>query len=141
MKGEIIILGKRISYFRNLKGLTQEELGKKLGVTRQTIASWENNKKVPDIMTGRDIAKALDITMEDLTGEADSVMQTPKTYRFLGTVTIGKDGKVKLPKKILDEMGVQAGDEMLVLGDTERGVEFLPMDILWESTLKKYFIC
>ena len=141
MKGEIIILGKRISYFRNLRGLTQEELGKKLGVTRQTIASWENNKKVPDIMTGRDIAKALDITMEDLTGKEDSVMQMPKTYRFLGTVTIGKDGKVKLPKNILDEMGVQAGDQMLVLADTERGVEFLPMDILWENTLKKYFVC
>ena len=140
VKGEFIILGKRISYFRNLRNLTQEELGRKLGVTRQTIASWEDNRRIPDIMTGKDIAKALDITMEDLTGKDDSVLPTPvpTTYRFLGTITVEKDSKVKLPKSFLDEMGVKTGDQMLILADTERGVEFLPMDILWKNTLEKY---
>lgn len=30
-------------------GLSQEEAGKKLGVTRQTIMKWENGKVVPGI--------------------------------------------------------------------------------------------
>ncbi len=141
MKGEIIILGKRIRYFRQLRDLTQAELGEKIGVTRQAVASWEDNKRVPDIMTGRDIAKALDITMEDLTGKDDSELPTPipATYRFLGTVTVEKDGKIKLPKSFLEEMGIKRGDQMLVLADVERGVEFLPMDILWKNMLGKYF--
>lgn len=35
-------LGLRIQYKRKEAGLTQEELGQKLGVSRQTIAKWES---------------------------------------------------------------------------------------------------
>lgn len=141
MRGEVFIVGKKIKYFRHLRNVTQEELAKELGVIRQTVASWEKGVTSPDMETCMKIAEILNVQIEDLADDVKEDKSVPPTYRFLGTVTIGKDGKVKLPKKILDEMGVQAGDQMLVLADTERGVEFLPMDILWENTLKKYFVC
>lgn len=35
--------GIRIKQLRKEAGLTQAELGKQLGVVKQTISSWENN--------------------------------------------------------------------------------------------------
>ncbi|NPA14255.1 MAG: helix-turn-helix transcriptional regulator [Aquificae bacterium] len=34
-------IGQRLKEWRNKQGLTQQELAQKLGVARQTIASWE----------------------------------------------------------------------------------------------------
>jgi DNA-binding XRE family transcriptional regulator len=34
-------IGQRLKEWRNKRGLTQQELAQKLGVARQTIASWE----------------------------------------------------------------------------------------------------
>ena len=38
-------LGKKIRQMRNQKGLTQEELADKIGVSRSTILSIENKKR------------------------------------------------------------------------------------------------
>ena len=37
-----IKIGKFIAALRKEKGLTQEQLGEKLGVTNKTISRWEN---------------------------------------------------------------------------------------------------
>ncbi len=41
--------GEQIKELRRGEGLTQEQFGSKLGVTRQAISNWENNKNLPDI--------------------------------------------------------------------------------------------
>jgi len=38
----ITVIEKRIKYLRELKELTQEELGEKIGISRSVINSWEN---------------------------------------------------------------------------------------------------
>lgn len=43
--------GNRIKQLRKEAGLTQEALGKKLGVVKQTISSWENNISEPNSET------------------------------------------------------------------------------------------
>lgn len=37
-----IKIGKFIAALRKEKGLTQEQLGEKLGVTNKTVSRWEN---------------------------------------------------------------------------------------------------
>ena len=43
--------GNIIKQLRKEAGLTQGELGKKLGVVKQTISSWENNVSEPNSET------------------------------------------------------------------------------------------
>ena len=40
--------GKRIKAARNAKGLSQEQLGAKLGVSFQAVSTWETGKNIPD---------------------------------------------------------------------------------------------
>lgn len=40
-------LGNRLAHLREKKGISQERLGEVLGVTRQTVSSWETDKLLP----------------------------------------------------------------------------------------------
>lgn len=42
-----IIVGRRIAYYRNRLGITQEEFGSRVGVHQTTVAVWESGKQVP----------------------------------------------------------------------------------------------
>ena len=46
--------GTRIKYLRQLTGLSQEELGYKLNVTRQTVSKWELGQTTPEITKAKD---------------------------------------------------------------------------------------
>lgn len=64
--------GQRIKLARKSAGLTQKELGQKLGITYQTVAQWENNLRNPKYETLMRIAEALDSTIDFLLGFTDS---------------------------------------------------------------------
>lgn len=49
MGNVLIVLAENILKHRKKKGLSQEELAQKLGVTFQAVSKWENAKSAPDI--------------------------------------------------------------------------------------------
>lgn len=53
------ILETKIREFRQLKGLTQQELADKAGVTRQTINALENARYNPSLLLAYRITKIL----------------------------------------------------------------------------------
>ncbi|EHQ91103.1 helix-turn-helix domain-containing protein [Desulfosporosinus youngiae] len=42
-------ISNRIQTLRKIKGLSQEELADKIGVSRQAVSKWESNQSTPDI--------------------------------------------------------------------------------------------
>ena len=44
-------IGMKMKKARINAGLTQEQVAESLGVSRQTISNWENDKTYPDICT------------------------------------------------------------------------------------------
>ena len=58
---------------REAKGMTQTELGDKVGVGRSYIAQVERGSKVPSMYMGKMIAEALGCGMEDLLRERGAV--------------------------------------------------------------------
>jgi transcriptional regulator with XRE-family HTH domain len=61
-------------------GLSQREVAEAVGRTRATVASWETNRKTPEARVLPDLARLLQVSIEDLltdptpepTGEAVS---------------------------------------------------------------------
>lgn len=65
-------IGQKIKEARILKGLTQEELGKMIGLQKSAIAKYENGRVVNiKRSTLQKLAKALDLRGSDLIIEAD----------------------------------------------------------------------
>ena len=59
-------IGKFIALNRKNKGLTQEQLAEKLGVTNKTISRWETGKYMPDLSLLKPLGKELGITLNEL---------------------------------------------------------------------------
>ena len=59
-------IGEVIKMHRKEKGLTQEEIANRLGVTAPAVNKWENGNSIPDVMLLSPIARLLDITIDTL---------------------------------------------------------------------------
>ena len=59
-------LKDRIAAVRKAAGLTQEQLGELLGVTRQAVSKWERGQSVPDISLLVPLAEQLNVTVAEL---------------------------------------------------------------------------
>ena len=64
-------IGAFIALKRKAKGLTQVQLGERLGVSNKTISRWENGNYMPDLSLLEPLSRELDITLNELlAGEA-----------------------------------------------------------------------
>lgn len=61
-------LARNINRYRKEKGLTQEELAQRLGLTFQAVSKWENALTLPDISVLPSLSHALDINIDKLLG-------------------------------------------------------------------------
>jgi transcriptional regulator with XRE-family HTH domain len=59
--------GRRIRAFRKLKGFTQESFAKDLGVSVSVLGEIERGNREPSKQFIEEVAKALNITVEELT--------------------------------------------------------------------------
>ena len=59
-------LGKRIAALRREKGLKQDELAEKLGVSAQAVSKWENDQTCPDISLLPLLSKTLGVSVDEL---------------------------------------------------------------------------
>ena len=81
---------KKLQELRNKKGLTQEELGNALYVSRTAVSKWESGRGYPNIDSLKAIAKFFDLTVDELlSGEElltlaqEENKQKVKNLRFL----------------------------------------------------------
>ena len=59
-------IGKFIAVLRKEKGMTQEQLGAKLGVTNKTVSRWENGNYMPDVEMLSLLSNELDVSINEL---------------------------------------------------------------------------
>lgn len=58
--------GKFIAILRKKTGMTQEQLGKKLGVTNKTVSRWENGNYMPDVEMLSLLSKEFGVSMNEI---------------------------------------------------------------------------
>lgn len=69
---------ERLLDLRKKKGWSQEELGYKLDVSRQTVSKWEAGQTTPELEKLRNLAKIFEITVDELINENDEKSEEKK---------------------------------------------------------------
>lgn len=98
-------VGNQIGLFRRSKGLTQSELGERLGVSFQAVSKWERGETLPDTTILPTLAAVLETTVDFILSGGEQVL----SYR-------GKVSMVDLIEGIrcLEQMGKRLGKENLI---------------------------
>ena len=81
-------VGEQIAVLRKAKGLTQSELGERIGVSFQAVSKWERGETLPDVTLLPDLAKILETTVDFILLGSEKVIE----YKGKFTVTDMKKG-------------------------------------------------
>lgn len=86
-------IGEQIKYARTAKGISQNQLAKRAGISQAGLSAIENTTKSPNIDTLNRIANALGIPITALLGDPQIVTsrrpKTKKTIPVLGQIPAG----------------------------------------------------
>lgn len=142
-------IGKRIAALRKGKGMTQEDLAGRMGVSSQAVSKWETDASCPDISLLPLLCRTLGVTSDELlTGKTNTVRIVPqKERKSLDELTMrvnvlsseGDKVRVNLPMsavKICMEIGMDIGPGFLgENGDALKGIDMQKVVQLVESGL------
>ncbi len=126
-------LGNRIAEARRAKGLKQEELAERLGISAQAVSKWENDVSCPDISLLPSLAQQLGLTLDELlTGKQTAPVTLPPAEKrkpidqlVLRILVRSKDGnlvKVNLPLPLI-KAAIEMGLSLPQVGDSLNGID------------------
>ena len=80
-------LGQSLTRARKKQGLTQEQVGEKLGVSRQTISKWELDETLPDSRQAKELSRLYETTLDDLIDYDAEVEEVKRVVRHTSQET------------------------------------------------------
>ena len=80
--------GEFIYQKRKSFGLTQEEFGRKLGVTNKAVSKWEVGETTPDITILEPLAKLLNVTVDELLTQKEQKKEHAKKVKLNKTLLV-----------------------------------------------------
>lgn len=115
-------LGQNIQNARKAKGMTQEALAEKLGVSRQALGKWEKDTALPGLDNLRALAAELEVGVDALLGTEQIDPAAPAvTLDALRDLLTARDAQEKRRRRL---WGLAGGAVCLVLGGLLVGVAF-----------------
>lgn len=72
-------IADRIQYLRKTRGISQEELADKLGVSRQAVSKWESEQSIPDLERVIMMSDFFSVTTDYILKGIEN--QNPKEYK------------------------------------------------------------
>ena len=73
----MMTLGQRIAQYRKAMGISQEELGGRLGVSRQAVSKWETDAAAPDMENLLALAREFGVSVAELTETPEAGGECP----------------------------------------------------------------
>ena len=106
-------VGEQIAVLRKVKGITQSELGERIGVSFQAVSKWERGESLPDVTILPDLAKILETTIDNILSCGENVVE----YKGKCTISDLKKGLV-----CLKNVGEYLGKENIIYRAAIKGI-------------------
>ena len=118
------MFGERLKSLRTNDNLTQEELGKKLGVTKMVVSNWELNKGTPNYETLKKIADIFSVSIDYLL-EYDNNNYNYKFIDSSGHNNYVVNRNTSFKKKTIDKVIQMLSDKVITEGDLEKAIKIV----------------
>lgn len=89
---------QNLKHFRVQSGMTQDDLGKKLGKDYSTIGKWENGTRSPSMEDAITISEIFDIPLQDLVGKDfnNLIKRLDDDYKYTKTISDDEDYSIEI---------------------------------------------
>ena len=102
LESRLAVIGKCLQQIRKRRGLTQKELGEKIGLTREAIASCEAGRShVMATTTLIDLSTALRVSVNELLGQERRATETQIPRRWAKRIEVIETLPESVKKHIL----------------------------------------
>ena len=116
--------GERITELRTQCGLSQNQLAKAMGVSRQAVSKWETGQSVPDSMNTIRLAEVLETDVEYLTtGRKSYGRRPPVVINTVETV-----------EKVIEKPVIQVVEKVV-----EKTIEIPVIEYVEKPVIKKVY--
>lgn len=109
----IVKVGEQIAVLRKAKGITQNELGERVGVSFQAVSKWERGETLPDITLLPDLAVILGTTIDFI------LLGGEKAVEYKGRFTVEE---MKNGLKCLKKAGEYLGKDNIIYRAAINGI-------------------
>lgn len=106
-------VAEQIAKLRKSKGLTQAELGERVGVSFQAVSKWERGETLPDISVLPDLAKVLETSTDNI------LLGGEKQIEYKGKIGVSD---MKEGLSYLKKMGESLGKDNLIYRSAVKGI-------------------
>lgn len=106
-------VGEQITLLRKAKGLTQSELGERVGVSFQAVSKWERGETLPDVAVLPDLAKVLETSIDYI------LLGGEKQTLYKGKINVSD---IKKGLDCLKKMGEFLGKDNLIYRSAIKGI-------------------
>lgn len=107
-------IARQIVTLRKAKGLTQNELGERVGVSFQAVSKWERGETLPDISVLPDLAKVLETTVDFILCGGE------KSVEYRGKISVSD---MINGLKSFENMGRLLGKENIIYRSAVNGID------------------
>lgn len=94
--------GQKIAYYRKLNGLTQKELGDKIGIGSKGISAWEVGRTEPSMEMVAKLTQVLNCSVSDLMDSPISSPENEELVRLLQAYQSADETTRAIVRKILN---------------------------------------
>lgn len=98
---------EKLIELRKKRGLSQEELGYKFNVTRQTISKWELGQTTPEMDKLIEISKFFNVTVDDLINDTEEIHND--------TINNDNTNNVVIEDKVVNDTGTKKRRTIIVV--------------------------
>ncbi len=128
------MLKDNLLMLRGIYGFSQEEVAKKIGISRQAYAKWESGTSIPDVERCARLAQVYGTTVDGLLKTEGSVdghplPPAPKGKNMWGVVTMNERGQIVIPKAARDHFDLRAGHRLVLASEDGEGLALVPVEI------------
>ncbi|MBQ3519639.1 MAG: helix-turn-helix transcriptional regulator [Clostridia bacterium] len=106
-------VGAQIANLRKAKGITQSELGERIGVSFQAVSKWERGETLPDTSLLPDLARILETTVDFI------LLGCEKVIEYKGKCTVAD---MKKGLHCLKNAGEYLGAENIIYRAAIKGI-------------------
>lgn len=106
-------IGQQIAALRKAKGITQNELGERVGVSFQAVSKWERGETLPDVAVLPDLARVLETSIDYI------LLGGERQVEYNGKISVSD---MKSGLNCLKNMGEFLGKDNIIYRSAVKGI-------------------